>query len=601
MLALVLAQGAAAQERARVYIQIEAQPSLSEAETSLRGYASALSDVNGFVLGGGWYGIALGPYEPSEAADLLRGLRQQGRVPGDSYLAGESEYGRQFWPVGAGLGSSSGTSGTSGTSDAEAPVAQSVTQVPVTSAPLGETPALPQVAEAAEAPVAAEADPLFDPETPAEARRSEAGLTGEDRRMLQVALEWSGHYAAAIDGAFGQGTRAAMADWQRENGLEVTGVLTTRQRDMLLGQYNAVLEGMDMTPVRDDRAGIAIDLPMGAVARDRVESPFVIYGSGGVEGAQVLLISEPGDRDTLWGLYEIMQTLEIVPLTGERSRRNDGFVLTGANSRITSHTEVGLQDGQIKGWTLVWPAGDEERRARILGRMQASFERLPGVLDPAQVSDDGQALDLVSGLPVRRPRDVAAGFFVDGQGAVLTSAAAVAGCGRVTLDGGHVARVVQQDDALGVALLRPDAALAPRGVARLRASLPRLRSEVAVAGYPFGGVLSAPTLTFGALAETQGLGGEQRLARLDLSASAGDAGGPVLDAGGAVLGLLMPRGDAARQLPEEVAFATDAEALLAFLRSAGIRGSESAGEGVIAPEDLTDVARAMTVMVGCWD
>ncbi|MBE9637446.1 serine protease [Salipiger mangrovisoli] len=611
--AALLAHGAAAQQGDVVYIQIEAQPSLNEAEARLRDYAGGLQDVNGFSLGGGWYGIALGPFAPEVAAEQLRSLRAAGRIPRDSYLAAAGEYGRQFWPVGAGRGASQ----------------PPVTAAPLDPAPEGQVSSLAaalaeQVGErtagasaapeaATEAPAAeqvaiAEPKPQPQPqpsipeETPAQARRSEAQLSAAERQQLQVALRWSGHYDSAIDGAFGNGTRMAMGAWQRDNGYEVTGILTTRQRADLIGKYNAVLEGTAMQQVTDAKAGIAIELPMGVLAFDRREAPFAIYkGNGELPEAQALLISQPGDRKALGGLYEILQTLAIVPVNGPRSLRRDGFSLSGANARITSHTEVQLRDGQIKGWTLVWPAGDEARFERIVNIMKTSFRATPGVLDPASVSDDGQSLDLVSGLPIRKPRETVAGFFVDARGALLTSAASVAGCGRLTLDGSYGAELVQSDATLGVALLRATSALAPRGVARLRTDMPRLGSEVAVAGFPYGGVLSAATLTFGALEDSKGLGGEETLARLAVEVTPGDAGGPVLDAGGAVVGVLMPRDAGAKQLPEDVAFATDASALLAFLQSAGVSGTSSQGEGVMAPEDLTAAARDMTVAVNCWE
>ncbi|WP_353474944.1 trypsin-like peptidase domain-containing protein [Salipiger sp. H15] len=631
--AVMLAQGAAAQQGDVVYIQIEAQPSLNEAEARLRDYARGLTDVNGFSLGGGWYGIALGPFAPDVAAEQLRNLRASGRIPRDSYLAAAGEYGRQFWPVGAGIAGSAAQPPVSAapldpapeqtlertpeqTSEQTAALAEALAEelgeppqpgtegpelepdAPVEAAP--EQPAPEQLAAAQPVP-----QPVFTTipeESVSEARRSEQALSLAERQQLQVALRWSGHYDSAIDGAFGNGTRMAMGSWQRDNGYEVTGILSTRQRADLLGRYNAVLEGTGMTRVEDDRAGISIEMPMGALTFDRVEPPFSIYkGNGTLEGAQALLISQPGDRKALSGLYEILQTLAIVPVSGERSLRRDGFTLTGSNASITSHTEVTLQGGQIKGWTLVWPAGDEARFERVVNTMKTSFRPTAGLLDAASVSDDGQSLDLVSGLPIRKPRETVAGVFVDGRGTVLTSAAAVAGCSRLTLDGSYDAQLLQSDAGLGVALLRPTSALAPRGVARLRTDLPRLGSEVAVAGFPYGGVLSAPTLTFGALEDSKGLAGEETLARLAVEATPGDAGGPVLDAGGAVLGVLMPRDAGGKQLPEGVAFATDASALLAFLRGAGISGTASQGEAVMAPEDLTAAARDMTVAVNCWE
>lgn len=597
--AIMLAQGVAAQQGDVVYIQIEAQPSLNEAEARLRDYAGGLRDVNGFSLGGGWYGIALGPYDPEVAAEQLRNLRAAGRIPRDSYLAAAGEYGRQFWPVGAGI---------SGSTNQPAVTAAPLDPAPTAQASAEQTAALADALaqdldeaprEAATAPTPA---PEIPEETVSEARRSEAQLSAAERQQLQVALRWSGHYDSAIDGAFGNGTRMAMGAWQRDNGYEVTGILTTRQRADLLGEYNAVLEGTGMQQVSDARAGIAIELPMGMLEFDRHEAPFAIYkGNGALEGAQALLISQPGDRKALNGLYEILQTLAIVPVNGARSLRRDGFTLTGENARIISHTEAVLQDGQIKGWTLVWPAGDDARFERVVNVMKTSFRVTQGVLDPASVSDDGQSLDLVSGLPIRKPRETVAGFFVDARGTVLTSAAAVAGCGRLTLDGSYDAQLLQSDAGLGVALLRPTAALAPRGVARLRTDMPRINSEVAVAGFPYGGVLSAPTLTFGALEDSKGLGGEETLARLAVETTPGDAGGPVLDGGGAVVGVLMPRDAGAKQLPENVAFATEASALLAFLQGAGIPGTASQGEGIMAPEDLTAAARDMTVAVNCWE
>jgi len=92
--ALVITGHAFAQSNTQelVYIQIEAQPSLNQAEQSLRGYARQLDNVNGFSLGGGWYGIALGPYQPDSAQALLRSLRGNGLIPRDSYLAASTEY-----------------------------------------------------------------------------------------------------------------------------------------------------------------------------------------------------------------------------------------------------------------------------------------------------------------------------------------------------------------------------------------------------------------------------------------------------------------------------------------------------------------------------
>jgi hypothetical protein len=570
---------AQAQDQGIAWVQVEARPTLAEASQRARDYAASLPDVNGFRLDGGWYGIVLGPYYRDDAERVLEVYRSEGRIPRDSYIQLSSALGQQFWPIGANIlerGS----------------IVPEVEDAPE---------ALPEPEPSAEAPLTTLPERSAD-ETPEEARRSEARLSGSERRQLQIALRWAGYYDAAIDGAFGRGTRSSMAQWQAANGFETTGVLTTAQRAALLEQYNAPLTSVGMEMVRDDRAGIEIAMPLGAVGFTRYEPPFAEYDATGDLGARVLLISQPGTRTALYGLYDIMQTLDIVPLDGPRERGQTSFTLEGRNDRIVSYTEARLEAGQIKGFTLIWPAGDDARRTRVLDEMKASFRAYGGALDLPGEAGALVDIDLMAGLSVRKPRLSRSGFYVDRSGTVVTASEAVEGCRRITLDSDVEASLVAEDRALGVAVLRPAVPLAPAEIARFAPQPPRLKSDVAVAGYSFGGVLGAPTLTFGALADTSGLMGETELDRLDLAAQPGDAGGPVLAFDGAVTGMLLPRPDRGRQLPGEVSFAADADAVRDVLTDAGFAGALAAPDGrTLSAPELTRLAEGMTVLVGCWD
>lgn len=579
LLALVFSISAASAQDNRAWIQVEALPSLLEAEERVRDYAEYLPNVNGFAVGSGWYAVALGPYgSRADATGELRQLRAQGRVPRDSFVVGARSLQRQFWPVGAETQATPAEVETAELPDASETAAEIEAAEPA----VEETPAIPE-------------------ETVAEARRSEAQMTGQEKRDLQVALQWAGFYNAGIDGAYGAGTRRAMAAWQEANGFEATGVMTTRQRAQAMQQYNAVLEGMDLQTVTDTQAGIEMTLPLGVVGFEAHEAPFARYAPTGDLPAQVLLISQAGDQRRLFGLYDILQTLEVVPLDGPRERRNNGFSITGQNDEIVSHTEVSLRDGEIKGFMLVWPAGDEDRRTRVLQEMSDSFTRVPGVLPSDIGTGNSQSVDLLSGLQIRKPRVSRTGFFVSDDGTVLTTLEAVDGCTRVTLDGKTEASVASTDAALGLALLTPETRLAPLEVAELAATAPRLQSEIAVAGFSYEGVLGAPSMTFGTLVDLRGLNGEETLDRVSLSALPGDAGGPVMDSSGAVIGMLLPRDGADRTLPEEVSFAADAGALQDALGRAGVRARTARGGAALAPEDLTNKARGMTVLVSCWE
>ena len=579
LVGLFLFLSAAADAQERVWVQVEANPTLGETEVSIRRYAAVIENVNGVRLRSGWYAIALGPFTEEVASEELRRLLRTGLIPRDSYLADGRDYIGQFWPIGA----------------------NTLAATPVAPGQADPEPE-PEVEQLVIVPVETE----LPDETPAEARRSERALDRPAREALQIAMQWFGFYNSGIDGAFGSGTRRAMGDWQASQGYEPTGILTTRQRAELLDSYQEELDSVGLQVVRDDAAGIEMQLPMARVAFSRFEPPFVHYDNTDDSGVRVLLISQEGTRATLHGLYDIMQTLEIVPLEGAREKRNNDFTLTGQNDDLHSYTYARLNDGLIKGFTITWKPEEADLMNKIARFMRDSFTPVGSTaLDETlgQAPED-ERIDLMAGLEIRQPILSRSGFFVDPNGSILTTGEAVSQCKRITLGGSTTieANVVAQDEALGLAVLRPTSAQAPINYAAFLDGVPRLRGQIAVAGFSFEGALGAPTLSFGTLEDLRGLNGEEELTRLAVSVLPGDSGGPVLDASGTVLGMLLPsQSDGSRLLPDGVNFAADAEAIEFLLREAGVSPRKAMADGLVAPEDLALLAADMTVLVSCWE
>ena len=577
MVVLIGVTPVAAQEDDVVWIQIEARPSLEEATGRAAFFAGQLSDVAGFALGGSWYGIMLGPYLRGTAEDLRDVLIQEGRIPLDAYITAPNGFGAPFWPLAP-----------------NDPVPLPIIDAPESVTAPEAVPTLEPETAIAEttAPVA---PPPVD-ETPQEARTSEATLSPEGRRQLQRALREEGVYSAAIDGDFGRGTRRAMALWQEAQGLEATGILTTDQRAVLMQAYLAPLTSVGMAPYDDPAAGIALDLPLGAVRFVGHEAPFARFdATSTLPGAQVLLISQPGDRGTLQALFEVIQTLEILPPLGDRSLARSGFVIEGRGPGLVSHAEARLDEGEIKGFVLAWPIGDEARRARVLGAMQDSFTRRPGTLRAAPLADGP---DLLAALTLAEPKMSRSGMRVDAAGHVLTSSQAVAGCGRVTLGDGTELTPVASDTRLGLSLLKGPApantaspVFAPQSLA--------LGTPVLVAGFPVGGAAGLPALSFGQLTDTGGAAGGGVI-RMDLAHQPGDVGGPVLDRAGRVIGLLLASAEDTRALPDGLSVAADANAVTALLLQAGLTRQTSADSTALSPGALDRLAGEMAVMVQCW-
>lgn len=561
----VVALPAAARDGA--YVQVEAQPTLEQARAAAARYATSFEAVVGYVLGTGWYAIALGPYPDRPAAEAARRTLFAARsIPPDAFVVDAPRIGPLFWPEAG---------------------------APPPAAPAGDR-------------TAAEAEAPLPEETLAEARRSEATLDRDARAEIQTALQWFGHYDMTIDAAFGPGIRRAMAAWQEARGVDATGVLTTRQRAALREAWMAELAAFGFDSWRDEAAGIEISLPLGMVAFDRHAPPFAVFTPRDACGVELRLISQAGTPATLSGLYEILQTLEVVPLEGARARSRDAFTLTGQDSDRRAHIHARYRDGQVKGFMLLWPAGgDDAAMARVTETLQDSLRLFGPTLPDAPLLADPEALDhgaLLAGLEPRRPLRNGSGFFVDAAGRVATAASLDAGCRRFTIDSRHGARVVLRDRALGLMVLEPEEPLSPLAVASFAPDTPELRAEVVLAGFALEDLLTHPLLTFGRLAAPEGLGGEPQLRRLSLEAEPGDIGGPVFDRSGAVVGMLLPPPTAeGRLLPGELRQALGAEEIVARLRAEGLRPTSAPPGAALDDVALTRQAAEMTVPVSCWN
>lgn len=563
----------------KVWLQIEAQPNLSTAMDRARAYAAMLPQVQGYRLGNGWYGISIGPLTSDEAVAALNSLIAQKMIPVDSYISNGASFGDIFWPVGA--------------------------QTETPTAPPADVPA-DVIAELPADVIAVPKTPVSSKETIGEAKFGEAALDQTGREDLQAALKWFGFYDGKVDGRIGSGSRSSMANWQSAQGFDPTGVLTTSQRTALVEGYKGEEAAYGLQALTEPEAAIEITLPMAMLAFDRYIPPFVRYGARNGSGVTAMLISEPGTKASLSGLYNVLQSLDIVPAQGDRAMNDTAFTIRGKNDKIESYAYAEVVGSNVKGYLLSWDVSKSDKMNRVLPIVQSSFRSTGDkAMDPGLVPlADAVKRGLVAGLTVKKPRLSRSGFFIDAAGSVLTTSEAVDQCGQITLERTVGARVTFQDKGKGIVVLTPDVALAPASFAAFAVTAPEIGTAVAVAGYSYEERLPAPVLTRGTLEEATGLNGEAGLSRLALQVMPGDAGGPVLDASGAVVGMLLPGGaGSGKELPAGVAFAVSAAALTQILtdpQGPALVLAAPAGTRKATPDALNAAARGMTVLVSCW-
>lgn len=577
---LLIAGASAAQDMH--WIQIEAQPSLLEAETRARIYAQEFPDTQAHSIGSGWYAITLGPL-PEDKADLrMSQLRARAAIPRDSFLATGANYRQRIYPI----GSTPAAVTPAQTVEAEV-VQEEATQVSVV-----------ETAESAASEQASPEQSIYVPdETLSVARASEGLLSREEKMDLQLYLQWAGYYNSTIDASFGRGTRRSMAAWQTDNGHEDTGVLTTAQREQLRAQYFAIFNGLGLETHRDLEAGISIDLPKEVVAFDAYAAPLAHFKSQDASSpAQIFLISAAGNRGDLAAIYRVLPTLSIVPMNIEKSLNKDRFVITGAGTSTRAFITASHKGGEIKGFGLIWPNQNEEQFDRLVAHMRKSFETFSGTLDPSlSVAINDPETEF--GVAIRKPAFVRSAVFVSDQGHAMTDTSNLEQCSSLTISGTYDAEIIARSET-GAGLLSPKSDFNPISYAKLGNAV-RKGDKTFLSSYPYGGRLGLASVTQATVIETTDLSGNAEKFRLDLLAEPGDFGGAVLDQSGNLTGILVSQDDTGRVLPNNVNFAAATDALTSMMQSAGLRLRTGKTDRL---DDVALIASAQNILtpIECW-
>ncbi|WP_158047043.1 S1 family peptidase [Skermanella pratensis] len=211
-------------------------------------------------------------------------------------------------------------------------------------------------------------------------------------------------------------------------------------------------------------------------------------------------------------------------------------------------------------------------------------------------------------------RSAGSGFFINGQGQVLTGFHVVARCAALTVstvEGGRKpASVVVSDYGMDLAVLQAKAK--PKRFARFNPAPERNRGmDASVVGYPaLGAATVVPSRTaveaWPAQVTSDMLGGGTEFS-VEGRIRAGHSGSPVLDETGRVIGLIRSKVDEVTTYREtgrfvdDVAQAVTNETIFRFLAPQNIAYTTQARGPALSDEDLLDRASAFAARVECWN
>ena len=245
------------------------------------------------------------------------------------------------------------------------------------------------------------------------------------------------------------------------------------------------------------------------------------------------------------------------------------------------------------------------------GVLASGIETMAAMLDEGSNAQGEPAPPSVDAAPDRKDAEgggramqgFGTGFLVSGEGDFLTNNHVVQGCTGVSIDG-LPATIVATDEAFDLALLRvaPAPAAEPAQFAEKPA---RLNSDVTVIGYPLPDLLGGLNVTRGSVTSLKGIAGDGVRMQISAPVQPGNSGGPVVNASGQVVGVVVSKldaqlvADATGDIPQNINFAIRAEIATLFLYQNGVEPAEAVETAALPPEDLAEIAKGFTRLITC--
>jgi hypothetical protein len=199
-------------------------------------------------------------------------------------------------------------------------------------------------------------------------------------------------------------------------------------------------------------------------------------------------------------------------------------------------------------------------------------------------------------------------FAVSKDGDLVTNDHVISGCGSVEARLGSrmfSGTVKVGDRSADLAVIHIEHA--GQEAAVLRQSPPlRVGEQSITYGFPLSGALARDgNLTIGYVSALRGLGDNPGYIQVTTPVQPGNSGGALIDTSGNVIGVITAELDAMRvfqatgNVPQNVNFAIELEALKRFLRKNGIRAAEAPSAAELRPADIGDRARLFSYSIRC--
>ncbi len=198
--------------------------------------------------------------------------------------------------------------------------------------------------------------------------------------------------------------------------------------------------------------------------------------------------------------------------------------------------------------------------------------------------------------------------FAVAPGMLVTNHHVIEGCSAIEVvaaDGRRAASLVSSEPSIDLALLRVFGLKGSTASLRNPRAV-RLGETITVFGFPLSGALSSGgNFTTGVVSALQGLRNDANEMQITAPVQPGNSGGPVMDASGAIVGVVVSKLDAVRVLraigdiPQNVNFAVSLDVLAEFLGRNRVPFRDVSRSAPLDTARVAEMAQSFTYRVEC--
>lgn len=453
-----------------------------------------------------------------------------------------------------------------------------------------------------------------------------------DIQIIQDALIWKGGYFGLKDGRWGSMTEVALARWRSAHGYPAGKGLTVGMYANLIGGAWQLKDEVGFEVWLDPRTGSSFGYPSKLVAPEpNISRNGTDYK--GTNGILIRTLKMNGDtdvrgllnnliKDTSKNVYRLdkpnRQVLSMSDYDWVFYLRYDRVGTNWVGFDMSYKGQSGDRDFLIAATsanfgpdgTPVWAFGQPAPLFQSVLRWVEKSKSPNAGTQPAEVPKQTEAQrEIPDRTQKSAPKVTGAGtgFYLSSDGSMITAAHVVAGCQKVSLIDGTSLQIVASDNDRDIALLR--AGSAPHTFLKLRRDQTLdLGERVYLFGYPyFGNVSTGLNMTEGIVTSLRGAGDNPLHFQFSAGLQPGNSGGPVIDSGGAVIGVAVARLNDSKMfaatgtIPQTMNYAVRGAVLESFLLEHGVLPEKAVPHPGIEAKDVSRSVAPSITPVLCWE